>query len=349
MPTEVYTDHQTANGGDTQAVSTCPNCSQLMPREMRFCRACGCRLGEGVEEYTETVRFQNAPQTARPRQSQTASTAPPQTSPAGVKDWGATLAREIREHTLRSANIAATAGLNHWKVARSCRRRVPKWMIWVFLPIIVFSIIGGPASFRHRGGNPAAAQTSYVGIESKSANGGAFIQDVTPPGSPADQAGLVGGDLIISLDGKPVTKESDVTNLLAQTPTGKTVNVIYVRDGETRTTKLTTVSKEEMDRLRETYGDSAKGFLGVEDDFKRVQVPNTNLYGVQLNKVLKNRPAYMVGLRDGDIVVAFDGIPIRTAEEFNMRIRRAHPESIVKITVMRGSDRLEIPVKMGEE
>ena len=32
-----------------------------MPTELRFCRNCGFRLGEGSAEYTETVRFQNVP------------------------------------------------------------------------------------------------------------------------------------------------------------------------------------------------------------------------------------------------------------------------------------------------
>lgn len=344
MPTEVYTDRQAQSGAGAQSASTCPNCSQLMPREMRFCRACGCRLGEGVEEYTETVRFQNVPPTARSRKQPTASAAPTPTAPASVHDWGAMMAHDIREQALRSA----TVGLTQWKRRRACRR-VPKWMIWVFLPIIAVSILSNSTSFRHRGNSSASAQTSRIGIDSKTANGGAFIQDVTAPGSPADQAGLVGGDVITSFDGKPISKESQLTDLLAQTPVGKTVDVVYVRDGETRTTKLTTVPGKEIDRLRETFDDSPKGFLGVEDDFKRVQIPGTNLYGVQLSEVNKNRPAYIAGLRDGDIVLAFDGVPIRTPEEFNMRIDRAHPDSTVKMTVLRGGDRLEIPVKMGEE
>src|SRR2546429_3081169 len=186
-----------------------------MRREMRFCRACRWLLGKGGEEYTERVRLQNVPPTSRPRRSQTASAPQSQTSPTGVKDWGA-MARGIKEQALKSATVATTVGLNHWKIARRCRR-VPRWMIWVFLPMIVFSIIRGPISnsiSRHRGSSATAnAQTSYVGVESKSANGGAFVEEVTPPGSPADQAGLVGGDVITSFDGKPVTKESELNNL----------------------------------------------------------------------------------------------------------------------------------------
>src|SRR5467141_3579016 len=41
------------------AVTTCGNCHSPMPKELRFCRNCGFRLGEGSAEYTETVRFQN--------------------------------------------------------------------------------------------------------------------------------------------------------------------------------------------------------------------------------------------------------------------------------------------------
>ena len=43
------------------SVSTCGNCRSPMPAGLRFCRNCGFRLGEGSAEYTETVRFQNAP------------------------------------------------------------------------------------------------------------------------------------------------------------------------------------------------------------------------------------------------------------------------------------------------
>jgi S1-C subfamily serine protease len=87
----------------------------------------------------------------------------------------------------------------------------------------------------------------------------------------------------------------------------------------------------------------------VDDDFKRVQVPGTNIYGVKLDDVYENRPAYTAGLLEGDIVIEFGGTPIRTVEELNWRIDRALPRSTVNVVVMRGSQRLEIPVKMGVE
>src|SRR5438876_11667989 len=50
-----------SNGATDQSAIVCTQCGSPMPKEMRFCRSCGNRLGEGPAEYTETVRFPNAP------------------------------------------------------------------------------------------------------------------------------------------------------------------------------------------------------------------------------------------------------------------------------------------------
>lgn len=321
-----------------------------MPNDMRFCRACGCRLGEGIEEYTETVRFQNAPNTSPAGKTKTSGWAmPPLTAPTDAKEFKA-MARNIHERTVRSF----TTGLGQMRVGRACKR-VPRWMVWVIIPIMIASMTGGfmsNSSRRNaRSAATASSQNSFFGAHYKTSDGGAFIEGITPPGSAADKAGLFGGDIITSFDNKPVRSESDLNNLLMQTPVGKTVEVTFIRDGETKTTKLTTISEKENSRLREAFENRPedKGFLGVDDDFKRVQIPGSNLYGVRVDDVYKNRPAYIAGLRDGDIIVQFGEAPIRTAEELNERIDRALPDSTVKIIVMRGNDRLEIPVKMGEE
>src|SRR5947209_15537867 len=127
--------HRETYGASVHDVSACPNCRTLMPSEMRFCRACGCRLGEGVEEYTETVRFDNAPHTARNQKSKTAAPVPPIVPPFGARNW-ATFAHNTREQAM-----SATAGLSRLRVGRACKR-VPKWMIWVLLPIFAVTMLG---------------------------------------------------------------------------------------------------------------------------------------------------------------------------------------------------------------
>jgi S1-C subfamily serine protease len=127
--------------------------------------------------------------------------------------------------------------------------------------------------------------------------------------------------------------------------------VEYVRDGETKTTRLTTVSIDEFRRLQKEFEKrpEGRGVFGYEEgDTERVQVPGMNVYGVRLDGVLSSRPADLAGIKKGDIIIEFDGIPIRTSDEFLMRVRRAVPYSTVKVVVIRNEEKLEIPVKMGK-
>ena len=137
-------------------------------------------------------------------------------------------------------------------------------------------------------------------------------------------------------------------DLLGKTPIGKTVDVVYIRDGEPRTTKLTTISKGDLDQLGRVFATrpQGRGRLGI-DDQQEVQIPNSKLRGVKLGTVQASLPADMAGLKNGDIVLEFGGIPIRTEAELNHRIQRAIPYEIVDIVIMRGDERLTIPVKMG--
>jgi C-terminal processing protease CtpA/Prc len=334
-----------------------------MPSEMRFCRACGFRLGEGVAEFTETVRFDRAP-TASAQPTAT-SDAPPLRSaasklnfPGGLHDWSP-LVTNIQHST---AKIAAkfTERQERKQQRRKEKRHRSHWMGWLILTIVVSVASSGgflgASGFRGlrlslRGiGSSTGASRSWVGTSDfKTGNGGVTFDKVEPQGSPADQAGLVGGDLITSFDGQPVKSVSELMKLLTATPVGKTVDVVYVRDGETKTVKLTTISKDEMQRLEESADQRTEGYIGEGTDLDRVQVPGTSIYGVQLNDIRENNPAEIAGLRDGDIVIEFNGIPTRTRAELESRIVRAEPGSTVKVILMRGAERVEIPVKIGHD
>ena len=309
----------------------CSQCGAPMPLGMRFCRSCGQRLGEGVAEYTETVRLPNAPQQA---------TGARFTAPF-TPNMNAPLARQAAGKFQR-------------------RRWGLTGMTWVWISLGVFFAGGGvlsmfksPNSFRPPRISAPASSKSYFGVNSfSSTNGGATFRTVEPPNSPADKAGMVGGDVITSFDGHPVTKADDMTNLLRQTPIGKTVEVIYLRDGETKKTQLTTISKAEFDRLQEAFDDrpEGKGFFGYESDrTTEISNPETKTYGVRIDYLYQNNPAILFGLRVGDIITEFDGVPIRTSAELLSRVKRAIPGEIAKIVVIRDGKRVDVPVTMGKD
>lgn len=353
--------------GGADAVKMCPSCRAEMPREMRFCRACGFRLGEGVAEFTETVRFDKAPANkargAATRHAQGPATFafPKAQSFGSVNDWGA-LAKDFK-----SAIKSAAGHIEQERLKQQRRKQQPMqqpkkeqrhrshWMGWL-IAIIIFSVLssGGFSALRRfrdlRGSSSSArnAARSWVGADDlKNSDKGVTFNKVEPAGSPLDKAGLVGGDLIASFDGQPVKNVGDLTKLLAATPVGKTVDVVYIRDGETKTTRLTTVSKAEIERLKEAADDKEQGYVGIGGSSEQIAIPGTNISGVQLNSIKRNNPAYIAGMRDGDIVIEFDGVPIRTYDELESRAGRAVPDSVVKVVVMRGAERLEIPVKVG--
>jgi predicted metalloprotease with PDZ domain/ribosomal protein L40E len=375
MQTEQTRSQQQTDTAQTAAVTVCPKCGAQMPAEMRFCRACGFRLGEGVAEFTETVRFDKSPTgaaqaraTGGAKAATTATAATPKWQSCGMpQDWGA-VAKKVSDSSVKLAakfaeqqqkQLRKQQRKQQQKLAQPPRHR-SHWKFWLIL-IIIITVIGS-GGFRGASGwrglrdrlrglsSASSSGRSWVGTSNfkATANGVTFDQ-VEPAGSPADKAGLVGGDVVTTFDGKPVKEPSEFMNLLTATPIGKTVEVVYLRDGETRTTKLTTVSEDDLEKIEETAGDAPQGFVGIGGSSERVQLPGTNISGIQLNSIRRNNPGYIAGMRDGDIVIEFDGVPIRTYDELESRTRRAVPDSTVKVVVMRAGQRIEIPVKVGED
>ena len=294
----------------------CSNCRSAMPSDLRFCRNCGFRLANGMGGYT----------------------APP----------------------VQSADLA-TAGTS--TVTAKRKRRI-SGMSWIFIGLLVFFI--GAAAFtalvapmRQPGSTTSRAPVSksYIGIdEVNKVDEGVILNAVSVPGGPADKAGLIGGDRILTFDGQPIQSEDDMDEALSKTPVGKTVEIQYLRDRETKTATLATISQDEYRRLGRDFERRPEGRaqFGYEDgDAERVKVPGMDIYGVKLGTILNSRPADIAGIKANDIVIEFDGVPIRTSDEFLMRVRRALPYSTVKVVVMRGEteplQRLEIPVKMGRQ
>ncbi len=307
------TQNVEAQPTNPQGIIECPNCHSTLPQGMLFCRMCGTRLTEGG-------------------------------------DW-----RESATAHLPQPGGYAAPSAAQWQVKR---RSGPHWIVWVVLGIVVMSFAGG-ALFRptsrltstSSSSSSPPAQQSRIGIGDSNSvenNGGAIIESVRPPNSPADKAGLIGGDIVTSFDNKQVKDEDDLTKAIRSTPVGKTVEVVYIRDGETKKTNLTTVNQDAIDDLNEIFEESERGQLGV-DDLERVPVPNSNIYGVRIGRVQENTPAYLAEMKEGDIITEFNGTQIRTPGELGMRIDRTKPLSTAKIIIVRDGQKMEFNVKIGKD
>ena len=294
--------------------TTCSNCRSIMPADLRFCRNCGFRLANAMGDYT-------GPQ------------------------------------------VTSVENVARGSVLPKKKRRM-SGMSWIFIGLLAFFVCAAaftaivrPIRQNIHTVARTAINKSYIGVdEFQDTDHGVILNCVSAPGGPADQAGLVGGDVISKFDGQQIENEDQINDLMLRTPVGKTVEVEYVRDGEKKTTKLTTISQQDYNRLSREFERRPEGRaqFGYEDgDAERVQVPGTNIYGVKLGTILRSRPADLAGIKEGDIVTEFDDVPIRTPDEFLMRVRRALPYSTVKLVILRGEgeqkEKLEIPVKMGKQ
>jgi S1-C subfamily serine protease len=58
-------------------------------------------------------------------------------------------------------------------------------------------------------------------------------------GSPAEKAGLKAGDVVVEIDGKPVTDLQSYSDALYARAPGDEITLVYLRGGQRTTVKLT--------------------------------------------------------------------------------------------------------------
>src|ERR1041384_572974 len=147
-------------------------------------------------------------------------------------------------------------------------------MTWIFLGLAALFIAGFLISTLRKQRPPQSRNQTRLVIEtslgvSEPANAndsGVTFFNVYPPDSPADKAGLLGGDVLTACDGHAVRNIDDLVNLLEQTPAGKKVELTYLRDGENRKASLTTISRDQFELLAQSFENRSTGYgsLGFE-------------------------------------------------------------------------------------
>ncbi len=161
---------------------------------------------------------------------------------------------------------------------------------------------------------------------------GALVNELIP-GSPADEAGIEAGDIIVSWDGKAVEDFTQLRLLVADTRPGESVDAEIFRDGETLTLQIT------VDSLLEHEGRGAGrgNWLDIDvmtvTDEIREQLGNPELYGVVVQNIDRESPA-VDEINQGDIIISVDRQTVRNVEEFEALMAGTTPENGVLLRVI---------------
>jgi serine protease Do len=175
-----------------------------------------------------------------------------------------------------------------------------------------------------------------------------IVIEAVEPGSPADKAGLQDGDVITSVNGKPVHTGSDLVNPIAQTPIGQSVTLNYVRNKQAKDVSLTVAdrskifppSAEDSDSEPDQTEEPSQFGLHTEEltpDLAH-KIGMGKLTGAVITQVDPASFAEDVGFTRGDVVIEINHIPVGSLAEYRAQMAKLKPGEDVLFKIARHSD-----------
>jgi serine protease Do len=170
---------------------------------------------------------------------------------------------------------------------------------------------------------------------------GALVSGIDEKG-PSAGAGFKPGDVIVSFDGKPVANARELPKIVAQTPVGKEVDVVVIRDGKEQIRKVT------LGRLEDGEAKAPKDkpalaekpaaptpkihVFGLDltplDDAARqkFQIKESVKTGVAIVKVDPDSPAAEQHIAAGEVIIEFNRQPVGSPEEVEKQAKALKSE-----------------------
>jgi serine protease Do len=207
-----------------------------------------------------------------------------------------------------------------------------------------------------------------VTVRDQSDGAGVLIESVRE-GTPATRAGLQKGDVIVEFDGERVRSARQFSRLVAESPSGRSVKLGAVRDGQRVNVDITPDTRadtwafgDDLARLNDLKVDippipkiAVPGFefktwthpgrLGVQIDTLTPQL--ATYFGVKRGALVTNvdegSAAEKAGLKAGDVITAIDGRTVEDSGDIQRALRDTEDGAEVSIAIVR--DRKEQTLK----
>jgi len=101
-----------------------------------------------------------------------------------------------------------------------------------------------------------------------------------------------------------------------------------------------------------TKGKITRGYLGVyleelTEDMKKA-LNLSSLEGVLINEVINNSPADKAGIKEGDVIIEFNGKKVTDVQSFRLLVAATPPGQTVKLKLVRDDKEMDLRIKVGE-
>jgi serine protease Do len=167
-------------------------------------------------------------------------------------------------------------------------------------------------------------------------------------GSPAEQGGLLAGDIILKFDNKLIKLSSDLPKNVSSTKPNTIVNIEVLRKGKKviLPVKIGEMPNQEVKVASKKGSQPSYNRLGLslkelsDEDRKKIDGRN----GLMIIGVKGN--AVSAGIRTGDVVLALNNSAVKSVQSFNNDLRKIPNGKTVALLIYRNGDTLYIPIKI---
>lgn len=177
---------------------------------------------------------------------------------------------------------------------------------------------------------------------------GALIAKVEP-GSPAEKAGLVAGQVVREFNGTPIDRLRTLSRAVAAVEPGRTVQMTVLADGKER--KIAVQVGRQPTAEQVARGEPAEpaagqprlglGLAALTPELRQRFDIEPGVEGVLVREVRPDGPAAAKGVREGDLILAVAGKPVRTPAEVVEAVRKAHAAGQQSVLVQLQRDGLQ--------
>ena len=158
---------------------------------------------------------------------------------------------------------------------------------------------------------------------------GAFVSEVLP-GSGSAKAGVKAGDIITSLNGKPLNSFAELRSRIATTEPGTKVKLGLLRNGKPLEVEVTLDTSTSSSASAEMITPTLEGATLSDGQLK------DGGKGIKIDEVVKGSPAAQAGLQKDDVIIGVNRDRVNSIAE--MRKVLAAKPAIIALQIVRGNE-----------